>query len=341
LGGSRIEEKKDDEAAFRTALLICGLNGRKCCGWYTMIEEWSIKLRTSSNLLIDAAICFIHESLQIEQRYDKSAANDIKQTQLSKYRACVIGALFASVSFLDAAINELFLDAVDCLPMKYRKDAQFKNNKRKKFADKLVISSNQVSSFRNNTLSPAVVKDMAQLWLRQQQYASWVKQNPSFKTYLSNKKRGNNVSFWLPVWDKYQLALFLNKKTSTSKRNPKRKNVQTVIDVRNELIHFKPSVSQGSSQSPRLEPIGRDLKSIKRRVDALIASEKNRPYNAHEHEEDILTSGFPYDFLSARFARLALQSVLQFDEHFCKKMGLESARTRFSLEQQIATIRNP
>ncbi|MGZ4852221.1 MAG: hypothetical protein ACXV3D_03400 [Halobacteriota archaeon] len=126
--------------------------------------SFSLAIRHNSSLLIDAAIRFINESFEIEHKYDENAPNYAQQDKISSYCACVIGALFTSIAFLEASINDVFLDAIDCLPKKHRKDAKMKNGRRKKFASNLVIPSNLVSSYRNNTLSPAVVRDMAQLW---------------------------------------------------------------------------------------------------------------------------------------------------------------------------------
>jgi hypothetical protein len=300
----------------------------------------TIQIKSLSLLLLDVAMCLISESIRIQQSYDENSPNDEKNIQRSNYRAYVIGALFASVAFLDAAINEVFLDAAECLPKKYRKNAVMKNGKRKKCVSNLKILDSEVSSYRKDNLSPTIVKNMAQLWLQQVEYKSWIKQNAKFNTHLSKKNgQRNNVSRWLPAWDKYQLALFLNNKRSIGKRNPKRRNIQTLIDVRNELIHFKPGVSVSTSQGSTLQPVDYDIKVLKRRVAALINSDTSWPHNGFPYEKELLASGFPYDFLSAAFAHLALQSILQFDEYFCKRMGIESATSRFNLESRLATIR--
>ncbi|MFZ0011284.1 MAG: hypothetical protein WAL97_05195 [Halobacteriota archaeon] len=298
----------------------------------------TIEIKSLSLLLLDVAMCFTSESIKIRQSYNENAPNDDKNIQRSNYRAYVIGALFASVAFLDAAINEVFLDAVECLPKKYRKNAVMKNRKRKKSVGNLKILDSEVSPYREDKLSPSVVKNMAQLWLQQQEYNWWIKQNAKFKTYLSKKSKSDNVSYWLPAWDKYQLALFLNNKKPISKRNPRRRNVQTLINVRNELIHFKPGVSVSTPQSSTLEPVDYNIKVLKRQVAALINSDTSRPHNGYQYEKELLASGFPYDFLDAAFAHLTLQSILQFDEYFCKRMGIESATSRFTLQTRLASI---
>jgi hypothetical protein len=295
-------------------------------------EQATVAIRNNSFLLIDVATCLVSESIRIQQNYHEDSPDGVKLIQASNYRAYVIGALFACVAFLDAAINEVFLDAVDCLPKKARKRASKKN------VASIVVANNKVASYRNGELSSNIVKNMAQMWLEQQPYKSWISQNPRFKVYLIRKDHGNNIPYWLPVLDKYQLALALNKKRPIGKRNPERKNVEILTRFRNDLTHFKPGWSVSAPGGGALRPVGREIATTRRRVESLISSDTNRPRDGYLHEKDLTASGFPHDCLSAAFASLALKSILQFDDEFSKRMDIESATTRFDLKRRLSTV---
>jgi hypothetical protein len=278
----------------------------------------TIEVKSLSIFLLDAAICLVRESVRIQQNYDENAEQDTKNTQISTYRACVIGALFSSMAFFEAAINEVFLDAVDCLPKKARKSAS-KKKRRKKNVTSIPVAANKIASYRNGELNSNIVKNMAQTWLEQQTFKSWIDQNPKFNIHFIKKDHGNNIPYWRPALDKYQLALGLNKKRAIGQRNPKRENVETLRRFRNTLIHFKPAASV-SAPGRGLELVEYDVRITKRRVEALVNSDINRPAAGYAHEQDFLASNFPYDCLSAAFAKMALQSILQFDDEFSKRM---------------------
>lgn len=54
-----------------------------------------------------AAACLARKSWELEQEYDANAPPAV----LTEHRACIVGAIMLSVAFLEAAINEFFLDA--------------------------------------------------------------------------------------------------------------------------------------------------------------------------------------------------------------------------------------
>jgi hypothetical protein len=296
----------------------------------------TIEVKSLSIFLLDAAICLVRESVRIQQSYDENAEQDAKNTQISTYHACVIGALFIIMAFVEAVINEVFLDAVDCLPKKARKSTS-KKKRRKKNVTSIPVAANKITSYRNGELNSNIVKNMAQMWLEQQTFKSWIDQNPRFNTHFINNDHRNNIPYWQPALDKYQLALGLNKKRAIGQRNPKRKNVETLRRFRNALIHFKPVVS-ASAPGNVLEIAEYDVRIIKRRIEALVNSDIDRPAGGYAHERDFLASNFPYDCLSAAFAKMALQSILQFDDEFSKRMGIKSVTTRFDLELRLSTI---
>lgn len=54
-----------------------------------------------------AAACLARKSWELEQKYDANASPAV----LTEHRAYIVGAIMMSVAFLEAAINEFFLDA--------------------------------------------------------------------------------------------------------------------------------------------------------------------------------------------------------------------------------------
>ena len=177
------------------------------------------------------------------------------------------------------------------------------------------------------------------MWLQQEKYNSWISQNPDFEIHFNKTNPGNNIqgAHWNTL-DKYQLALGLNKKRPICKCNPKRRNVQTVIRFRNDLIPFKPVWSVSAPGGGAVTPEAYDVAATKRQVDSLINSDNERPPDGYPNEKDFLAYDCPYDCLSAAFADMALQSILQFDDEFSERMGIASARSRFDLQPRLSTI---
>ena len=296
-------------------------------GAVAIVEQATVGIKNSSFLHVDAARCLVRDSIGIQKNYDQNADDEAKNTQKSTYRACVLGALFTSVAFFEASINEVFLDAVDCMP----------ENARKKNDTRVNVPVSQVGSYRDGALSSDVVKTMAQMWLQQQKVKSDLHDLPRLVPQLSGSYPNNIEKYWSAI-DKYQLALFLNEKRPICKCNKKRKDVQTLIDFRNDLIHYKPGWSLSVPGGGALEPVDDKIAKTKSRVGTLIKSDTHRPPGGYPHEKELLDSAYPNSCLSAAFAKLALQSILQFDDEFSKRMRIDNAVTKFGLQQKMSEI---
>ncbi len=66
-----------------------------------------------SDYHLRAAAYFARQSAEMEREHGGKPWGEIYDTVFYEHRACVIGAVFSSVAFLEAAINELFVDAVE------------------------------------------------------------------------------------------------------------------------------------------------------------------------------------------------------------------------------------
>lgn len=297
----------------------------------------TIAIRDSSFLHLDAAIIFVCQSVEIQDNYNENTTDVAKLNQKSTYRACVLGALFTGVAFLESAINEVFLDAVESVP----EDLRTRKGRRRAFTYDEMIPYATVKS-----LDRSVISSMARMWLQQQMIESWDNAFPCLFNFLDGEKRNHtrpNLARSWPTFDKYQLALYLNSKRRFEsqpfgKAHPMKEDIFALINFRDYLIHFKPGWSVSAPKGGAIAPVGDDTAAIKSQVETLISKDKGRPPGGYSHEKDLLASGFPHDCLSAAFANAALQSILHFDDQFSKRMGIESARSRFKLEPRLSTV---
>lgn len=161
----------------------------------------------------DVAVGFATKCITEGNDYDESASDRVKSTKRLRFRNYAIGTVFAASAWLEAEINEFFDAAVDCMPM----DARKRGCKRGVMPDEVKPKGYLKS------LSPDVVKSLAQMWLQKKKIESW-EDFPCLSTYLENEKRyysrpkrdyRDGVKDWPTSWpisDKCQLALFLNQK---------------------------------------------------------------------------------------------------------------------------------
>ena len=68
-----------------------------------------------ANMNFDTAVLFATECIKIGQRYDENPQLNI-QNASEFSRDCAFGTVFASIAWLEAVINGVFLDAVECMP---------------------------------------------------------------------------------------------------------------------------------------------------------------------------------------------------------------------------------
>jgi len=127
---------------------------------------------------------------QIEDSYQGSIEFDIK------HRSYVTASVFAAVSFMESAINELFKDAFDSYS-----------------ASAYVIA-----------LDPSVVIRLSDVWTY---------------TEAANKRP-------FSVFDKYSIALSIAGKPELKKGEAPYQDARLLVQLRNELVHFKPETLGGT-----------------------------------------------------------------------------------------------
>lgn len=259
---------------------------------------------------MESARVFAFLSDEIGKYYDTHPKDEKYPWKVAVYRPYVVGALYTSVAFLEAAINEVFLDA------------EYSARPSNRHLGTKIVPRGAVKG-----VNAKVIDLMTQIWLEQKQYNSW--QGRSYlERYLENSNPSNNVSWKWSTLDKYQLALALNKKRPIGKSNQKRKNVFILNEFRNYLTHAKTEwvVTRALKRKSKGNVFGRPKpetqKTVKleRRIKALIKSDENRPLEGYPHEDSLPIPYFPYNCLTANFAKMAVKSSLEFHNEFSNRM---------------------
>lgn len=263
---------------------------------------------------MESARVFAFLSDEIGKYYDTHPKDEKYPRKVAIYRPYVVGALYTSVAFLEASINEVFLDAEYCARPSSRS-----------------LGTKIVPHGAVQGVSPEVIEVMAQMWLMRQPYKKWPGRN-RLEKYLVGRNRSNNIGGWQPFLNKYQLALALNKKRPIGKSNKKRKDVYLLNDFRNYLTHGKTEwvVTRALRRKSKIinafgksRPEKQETVELERRIKALIGSDENRPREGYPHEDSLPIHYFPYNCLTANFAKMAVKSSLVFHNEFSKRMGIK------------------
>jgi hypothetical protein len=200
---------------------------------------------------IQSAALFARMCYQIEQSYDGTYSSEL----MADHWSYVTGAIFATVSFLEATINELFADAVD------HPDGEL--------ASYLEASTRQL---------------MAEMWKLE------IPRTSRYKTT-----------------EKFQIALTLARKPLLDLSRSPFQDVETLIIIRNNLIHFEPVWTEVEAK-----------KAHKRILN--LQQEKKFAFNPF-----IAASGNPFypdKCLSYGCAKWAVDNGIRFAEDFFSRLGI-------------------
>jgi len=336
----------------------------------------------------DTAVLFATECIKIGQTYDEDPQQN-KQTSSELTRLSILsrdyalGTVFASVAWLEAVINGVFLDAVECMP----------EDSRSRDSPKRAITLDEITPRGFIALlSPEVIKSMAYMWLQKKTIESWddfpclsgflEKRDKDY--YISKPKRDfrdsvkewptdiprpdrnkiarylnkrypsqpfhRDIEYGWPILDKYQLALYLNRKNYKMKKvviskdreknlfsysepfprhHSKRETVTTLVRFRHYLTH--PKEDWYTTEAPKKEDIGPDnpkTAPVEREVKRLIESDPDRPREGYPHEqlfsrdsyEQFFSQQFPFNCLTPGLSKMAVRSVYEFVDEFCRRM---------------------
>jgi hypothetical protein len=238
---------------------------------YTHSDDTAIRIRIRARMYyslqhIQSAALFTRQCYQIESNYDGTFSDEL----IAEHRSYVTGAIFATVSFLEATINELFADTVD------HPDGELASH-----------------------LDSSTKLLMADMW-----------------------KRGIPRTATYQIIEKFQIALTLARKTLLNTGRTPFQDAQTLIIIRNALIHYEPmwiSVEEEGQADKRILSLQQKKKFA---LNPLITGQSN-PF-------------FPDKCLSHGCARWAINASIQFVEEFSSKIGIpilfDHIRTRLKTE---------
>lgn len=218
--------------------------------------EITARLRVRSRIYyslqhIQSAALFTRQCFQIERNYNGIFSDEL----FSEHWSYVTGAIFATVSFLEATINELFADTVD-------------------------HPSSELAS-NLDTSTKLLMADM------------WKCDIPRTANYQ--------------IIEKYQIALTLARKPQLELGRPPCQDVQTLIAIRNALIHYEPVWA--SSEEEKANKRILSLKQEKKFALNPLRTGQSNPF-------------FPDKCLSHGCAKWAFNSSIQFVEEFFSRMSL-------------------
>ncbi len=200
---------------------------------------------------IQSAALFTRQCYQIESNYDGIFSDEL----ISEHWSYVTGAIFATVSFLEATINELFADTTD------HPDGEL--------ASHLDTSTKLI---------------MADMW-----------------------KRGIPRTANYQIIEKFQIALTLARKAPLDLGQPPFQDVQTLIVIRNALIHYEPVWASAEEEKAHKRILS--LKQEKKFALNPLRTGQSNPF-------------FPDKCLSHGCAKWAFNSSIQFVEEFFSRMGI-------------------
>lgn len=267
----------------------------------------------SVSLIISSAF-FARNSFDIEQNYSKKALRERcrkipEEVRMFTYWAYGIGSVFSAVAFLEATINEFFLNAVEI--------------------ERGAMGSDIFTPLDPELpLDPKVVESVAQIW-NEKKAGSYLDFNNVMCLLTNSLKKNknfcksNSVDFW-HILDKYQLALCLNHHWPFDTSSASRWDcADALIELRNKLVHYKSvwtriAVSQGEYEGP--EPEGGDIAKLENKL---------KDYKIHSNPL-YPNITFPYNFLGWKGANWAVESSLEFSNEFFNWMGLKPPYDRLT-----------
>ena len=232
---------------------------------------------------------FARNSFDIEQSCSQKTPQEIEV--MFKYWAYGTGSVFSAVAFLEATINEVFLDAVD-------------------------IERGQSGIV--GPLDSEVIESMARFWSEEKAGSCRDFENVMYRLTRSLKKsksyyKDRSVDFWYTL-DKYQLALRLNRHCQFDKNSLSWQSANTLIELRHFLVHYKPGWTIIAAPSGKYEgPENKNTAKLENKLkDYKICT--NPLYQG---------SLFPYKCLGWKGANWAVESSLKFSDEFFNWMGLK------------------
>lgn len=179
---------------------------------------------------------FSRKAAQMEKEYDNSREHLERLEHIERsleHRAYVIGSIFSAAAFLDAIVNELFLEADRRTKGEYA---------RQKDLVQQFLPPDAVIQDPLEPLPSDIIDSMASVWsvnkIKSDDYPGL------YETLKYPKKEKHNRPRNWAVLNKFQLALYLAGKhartTNFDTDDPLRKDVELLVNLRHYLVHYSP-----------------------------------------------------------------------------------------------------
>jgi hypothetical protein len=232
---------------------------------------------------LHSARVLCEKAIEIEDLLDGSKQS--LEALKDEHMAYVTGSIFAVVAFLEALINETFLNAAG-------------------------FTKGDLHNRVLQKLAPVVITSMAHAW----EFGTDWSSEPSFRQFLEYVRR-NLPERWF-VLDKYQLALYLADKYPYSKpfdtKGQLWGDMTLLIDLRNYLTHHKP---EWIAFSPEAEPYTAEKDQTTRLLREL--GKRNFANPLYPGQGSIV------NLLGSKCASWSVSSSITFVKEFKDKMPLD------------------
>lgn len=224
-----------------------------------------------SDYHLRSAAYFAKQSAVMEREHVGKPWGDVGDTVFYEHRACVVGAILSSAAFLEAAINELFVDSVE----HEARDPEPTPTDPPRPVDQLPRNGRKL---------------MADVW-----------------PFDVDRQK---------ILDKYQVALILNGKPKMDASARPHQDVDALVALRNNLVHYKPrEIAAGLELARETERMARRL--------------RDRGFAPNPFFSGLGNPFFPDKCLGHGCAKWAVESSVEFADAFFSRMGIVPRYERF------------
>lgn len=260
---------------------------------------------------------FSQKAMEIEKEYmlrPRLARSEYLKL-VGNHQAYVTGCIFSAVAFLEAIINELFLEA--------DKYVRGEHGNQNDLVRKLLPLDAKIQDTLTPLTSPVLVS-MAQVWNANRITFS---NHPGLIKILDypDYEKNNRPRNWF-VLNKYQLALYLAHKNACSKtfdeNDQLRIEVQLLVRFRNYLMHYSPQWIAFYSHDESYEAQEARIAQLAKELRERGFKNPFRLNNINLAGRDVMVSSFG-SFLGANCAEWAAVQSKMFVCEFAKRMPVE------------------
>jgi hypothetical protein len=308
-----------------------------------MSNDFAVGFEAISNKHIDSALFFAEKAMELEkefpmdldyqERQKRFASEKIAEdTLLIRHFAYVTGSVFAAVAFLEAKINDVFLEADRCTRGESVRDGLL------------------------SQLSPSEITSMAQTWsygIKLTKDGNGVKFSKDGKTPETYRGLAKVLQF--PEWkkdverwnilNKFQLALYLASNPlhhmPFDKGGIEWKEVELLLRLRNRLTHYKPewilyhfSNKSYNAETEETESLMKELRDRRCRNKLYPPEPDPMQLNLGAAIEALFTT-----LLSANCTISVIRYSLKFVREFERRIPIESDK-RF-IDSRLEELKSP